>query len=58
MSLSYGSAKVSGYDSTDDFYLDSAMTFGATGFEFMLIKKQSGISPSGGIMGFSRNYDF
>jgi hypothetical protein len=58
MTLSYGSASVSGLDATDDFYLDADMTFGALDFEFMLITKQKGISPSGGIMGFSRDYDF
>lgn len=58
MSLAYGSAKVSGYAAYEDFYLDSTGgAFSNLDFEFMLITKQSGISPSGGIMGFSRNFD-
>lgn len=58
MDLTYGSATVEGYDSLDTFYLDSASTFGVTDFEFMLITYQEGISPSGGIMGFVRNFDY
>jgi hypothetical protein len=58
MQLAYGSAGVLGYQGTDQFYLDSNKQFGITSFTFMLILYQYGIAPTGGIMGFSRNYNF
>jgi hypothetical protein len=56
MQLMYGSAGVYGYQGTDQFYLDNNKNFGLSSFEFMLILYQYGIAPTGGIMGFSRNF--
>jgi len=39
----------------DAVWFDDAGSFGLPNINFMVIKKQTGISPSGGIMGFSRN---
>jgi hypothetical protein len=58
MTQDYGSATTEGLDSTDQFYLDDAYTFGVSSFEFEAITSASGISPDGGIMGFSRNLPF
>lgn len=58
MTQDYGSATTVGLDSTDQFYLDTSYTFGLSSFEFEAITSGSGISPSGGIMGFGRNLPF
>jgi Eukaryotic aspartyl protease len=58
MSLQYGSASVSGVDAYDSFYLDKNGTFGVQNMHFMLVSDQQGISPTGGIIGFARNFDF
>jgi len=57
-SLAYGSAEVEGYYAHDDFYFDEGQTFGFTDFGFMIITEQEGIGPSGGILGFSRDFPY
>lgn len=56
--LSYGSATLYCYESTDNVYLDDRKSVGVDAFPFMLIYSGTGLDPFSGIMGFSRDYPF
>jgi hypothetical protein len=48
---------MSGFNSSDDVYLDELQTIGVTAFEFLLIDSQYGLPTNvNGVMGFSRDY--